>query len=467
MRVCLVTGGAGFIGSHIAECLVQRGDRVRVLDNLSTGVRENMASFAAKIEFIEGDLVDAAAVAEAVRGVDCVFHQAALASVPLSVDRPLDTNAACVTGTLNLLDQARRAGVRRLVFAASSAAYGDAPHASKRESDLPVPLSPYAAAKLAGEYYCRAFFHTYGLETVCLRYFNVFGPRQDPKSPYSAVIPLFITAMLAGRQPIIYGDGLQSRDFTYVEDVVHGNLLAADAKGVAGRTLNIATGRSTNVLELIQSLNRMFGLDVAPVHAAPRPGEVRESTADITLARSLLGYAPRVDFEEGLRRLNGHTVAPDSSSMSRRLAGWPRCRSRHGRRPPNMMRIARKEKHRRDGARQCGHRQEHGRIGGESSQSGEMQNPAHERSSYQAAKIEHGQHQGRGQSAIAFREARAAAGDYGWKQQRVGHACHGAGNRELPRPVHHEIEQDAGAHEAHPHQDPRTIAVAEEQAARQ
>lgn len=306
MRACLVTGGAGFIGSHIAEVLAQRGDRVRVLDNLSTGSRQNMASFAAKVEFIEGDLTDATAVAEAVRGVDCIFHQAALASVPLSVDRPLDTNAACVTGTLNLLDQARRAGVRRLVFAASSAAYGDAPQACKRESDLPVPLSPYAAAKLAGEHYCRAFFHTYGFESVCLRYFNVFGPRQDPKSPYSAVIPLFISAMLAGRRPVVYGDGLQSRDFTYVEDVVYGNLLAADAKGVAGRTINVATGRSINLLELIRLLNKMLGLEVVPIHEAPRPGDVRESTADITLARNLLGYAPRVDFEEGLRRSIGY-----------------------------------------------------------------------------------------------------------------------------------------------------------------
>ena len=236
------------------------------------------------------------------RGVDCVFHEAALASVPRSVERPLDTNLACVTGTLNLLDQARRAGVRRVVFAASSSAYGDQPHTSKRETDLPAPLSPYAAAKLAGELYCQAFKHTYGLETVSLRYFNVFGPRQDPDSPYSAVIPLFITAMLAGRQPVIYGDGLQSRDFTFVENVVRGNLLAADAEGVAGLTMNVATGRSITLLDMLAALNRSLGLNVVPQFADPRPGDVRESLADITLARRKLGYEPVVSLQAGLDR---------------------------------------------------------------------------------------------------------------------------------------------------------------------
>ena len=229
MRTFLVTGGAGFIGSHIAEALVRRGDRVRVLDNLCTGNPANLDDFADGVELIEGDVTDPAAVASAVRGVDCVFHQAALASVPLSVERPLDCHAACVTGTLTVLDAARRAGVRRLVYAASSSAYGDQPTSSKRETDVPAPISPYGAAKLAAEYYCRAFTATYGFETVCLRYFNVFGPRQDPNSPYSAVIPLFMTAMLAGRRPTVYGDGLQSRDFTFVTNVVDGNLLAADA----------------------------------------------------------------------------------------------------------------------------------------------------------------------------------------------------------------------------------------------
>jgi UDP-glucose 4-epimerase len=306
MRNFLVTGGAGFIGSHIAEALVRRGDQVRVLDNLSTGSLENLAGFRDGLEFIEGDITDAEVVARAVRGVDCIFHEAALASVPASVERPLATHAACVTGTLNLLDAARRAGVRRLVYAASSAAYGDQPSSSKRENDLPAPISPYGAAKLAAEYYCRAFTATYGFETVALRYFNVFGPRQDPNSPYSSVIPLFLTALLAGRQPVIYGDGRQSRDFTFVANVVQANLLAADAADVAGEVLNVANGRSTDLLTLLEVLNRLLETNVAPIHAPPRVGDVRESMADITLARRLLGFDPQIGFEEGLRRSIGY-----------------------------------------------------------------------------------------------------------------------------------------------------------------
>ncbi len=302
MRTFLVTGGAGFIGSNIAETLVRRGDRVRVLDNLSTGHRSNLDGFGGRIEFVEGDVTDARIVAKAVEGVDCVFHEAALASVPLSVERPLDSHAACATGTVTLLDAARRGGVRRVVYAASSAAYGDQPTSSKRETDLPAPLSPYAAGKLAGELYCQAFWSSFGLETVAIRYFNVFGPRQDPHSQYSAVIPLFITAMLAGRQPVIYGDGRQSRDFSFVANVVHANLLAADAPGVAGRTINAADGRSIDLLTLLDLLNRLLGTSVKPQFAPPRPGDVRESQADITLARSLLGYEPQVAFEDGLRR---------------------------------------------------------------------------------------------------------------------------------------------------------------------
>ncbi len=225
MRSFLVTGGAGFIGSHIAETLVRRGDRVRVLDNFSAGFLSNLEGFRHGIEFIEGDVTDAKAVARAVEGVDCVFHEAALASVPASLERPLESHAACLTGTVVLLDAARRAGVRRMVYAASSAAYGDQPTGSKREGDLPAPLSPYAAAKAAGELYCQAFWTSFGLETVALRYFNVFGPRQDPNSHYSAVIPLWITAMLSGRQPVVYGDGRQSRDFCFVANVVQANLL--------------------------------------------------------------------------------------------------------------------------------------------------------------------------------------------------------------------------------------------------
>jgi UDP-glucose 4-epimerase len=302
MRTFLVTGGAGFIGSHIAEALVRRGDRVRVVDNLSTGHLSNLAAFRDKIEFVEGDLRDMAVAQKVVAGVDCVFHEAALASVPRSVAVPLDTHAHCVTATITLLDAARRAGVRRLVYAASSSAYGDQPNSSKRETDLPAPLSPYAAAKLACEHYCQAFTASYGFETVALRYFNVFGPRQDPKSQYAAVIPLFITAMLAGQRPTIYGDGLQSRDFTYVDNVVHANLLAADAPGVSGRMFNCANGVSTSLLALIEILNRLLGTNVKPVHDKPRVGDVRESLADVTQARKLLGYETQVHFEEGLRR---------------------------------------------------------------------------------------------------------------------------------------------------------------------
>jgi UDP-glucose 4-epimerase len=302
MRTFLVTGGAGFIGSHIAETLVRRGDRVRVLDNFSTGHYANLGGFREQIDVIEGDVTDAKRVAKAVEGVDCVFHEAALASVPLSVERPLDSHAACATGVVTLLDAARRAGVRRVVYAASSAAYGDQPTSSKRETDLPNPLSPYAAAKLAGELYCQAFWTSFALETVAIRYFNVFGPRQDPKSQYSAVIPLWITAMLAGRRPIIYGDGRQSRDFSFVANVVHANLLAADAPDVAGRTINAADGRSIDLLHLLELLNRLLGTHVEPQFEPPRAGDVRESQADITLARRLLAYEPQVDFEEGLRR---------------------------------------------------------------------------------------------------------------------------------------------------------------------
>jgi len=302
MRKVLVTGGAGFIGSNLVETLVKRGDRVRVLDNFSTGHHRNLAAIEGDVEVIEGDVQDPQAAADAAEGVDCIFHQAALASVPMSVERPLDTNEACVTGTVNLLNEARKAGVRRVVYAASSSAYGDQPSVSKRETDLPATLSPYAAAKLAGEYYCQAFYHTYGLETVGIRYFNVFGPRQDPNSPYSAVIPIFITKLLQGESPTIHGDGYQSRDFTFVENVVHGNLLAADsAKGV-GQTINVANGRSTTLLDLLEQLNELLGTNIEPNHTDPRPGDVRDSLADISRARELLGYDPPISFEEGLTR---------------------------------------------------------------------------------------------------------------------------------------------------------------------
>lgn len=298
----LVTGGAGFIGSHIVTALVERGDVVRVLDNLDTGSRENLAHLGGNVEFIKGDVTDPRAVARAVDGVEVVFHQAALASVPRSVAAPLDTNAVCVTGTLNVLQAARQAGVRRVVYAGSSAAYGNDPTPSKSESLLPAPVSPYAAAKLAAEGYCQAFTETFALETVTIRYFNVFGPRQDPNGEYSAVIPIFVSLMLKGKRPTIYGDGLQSRDFTYVSDIVRGNLLAAEAKGVAGKVINVATGIQFTLLDLVASINRVLGTKFEPVFADPRAGDVRESLADITRARKLLKFEPQVTFDEGLER---------------------------------------------------------------------------------------------------------------------------------------------------------------------
>lgn len=298
----LVTGGAGFIGSHLAEALVDRGHRVRVLDNLSTGNRQNVDRLGDQVEFIEGDLVNRSDVERAVRDVEVIFHQAALASVPRSVEAPLDTNAACVTGTVTLLDVARQSGVRRVVYAGSSSAYGDQPTPAKHEKLLPLPISPYAAAKLAAEYYLQAFTATYGLETVTIRYFNVFGPRQDPNSQYAAVIPKFITAMLEGKRPTVFGDGRQSRDFTYIENVIHGNLLAADAPAAVGRSINVACGEQFSLLELVAAINQTLGTNLEPNFEAARAGDVRDSLADISLARELLDYRPVVDFSEGLRR---------------------------------------------------------------------------------------------------------------------------------------------------------------------
>jgi UDP-glucose 4-epimerase len=303
MSTYLVTGGAGFIGSHIATALVERGDRVRVLDNFSTGKRENPAHLKDKIELIEGNLVDPAIVKRALEGIDIVFHEAALASVPRSVMVPLDTNAACVTGTVNLLDAARKCGVKRVVYAGSSSCYGDrTAAAAKHETDLPDPMSPYAAAKLAAELYCQAFTATYGLPTVTVRYFNVFGPRQDPNGEYSAVIPKFVVRMLAGERPIIFGDGKQSRDFIYVGNVVAGNLLAASVPDAAGKTFNIACGEKMDLLDLVAAINRVLGTKPEPIFEPPRAGDVRDSLADISLARKVLDYKPVIDFDEGLRR---------------------------------------------------------------------------------------------------------------------------------------------------------------------
>jgi UDP-glucose 4-epimerase len=299
---CLVTGGGGFIGSHLVEALVGLGHSVRVLDNFSTGDPDNLLGVRDRVEVIEGDLGDPEAVARAVRGAEVVFHQAALASVPRSVADPMATHRACVDGTLHVLQAARQAGVRRVVYAASSSAYGASTRLPKREDDPTLPLSPYAVAKLAGEHYCAAFSQVYGLETVRLRYFNVFGPRQSPQSAYAAVIPLFLQAMTEGRSPHVHGDGQQSRDFTFVADVVRANLLAAEAPGVSGKVFNIACGNRTSLLELIGLINQMLGTDILPSYRDPRPGDVRHSQADISRARAELGYEPTTPVEQGLRR---------------------------------------------------------------------------------------------------------------------------------------------------------------------
>ncbi|MCX7017759.1 MAG: SDR family oxidoreductase [Candidatus Sumerlaeota bacterium] len=298
----LVTGGAGFIGSNIVEYLVRKGEKVRVLDNFSTGNRDNIAGFDGFYDLIEGGLNDPLAVARAVAGVDYVLHQAALPSVQRSVEEPELSNRVNVDGTIGLLRACHRAGVKRVVYAASSSAYGDQPALVKSEKLLPAPKSPYAVSKLAGEYYMQAFMECYGLETVSLRYFNVFGPRQDPASQYSAVIPLFITQCLRGERPTIFGNGMQSRDFTFVENNVIANILAATAPGGAGQTMNIACGKSFTLLDLLTELNSILGTRIEPVYAPPRAGDVKHSLADISRARQLIQYEVSIDFTEGLRR---------------------------------------------------------------------------------------------------------------------------------------------------------------------
>jgi len=302
MGVCLVTGGGGFIGSHIVRGLLERGRAVRVLDDFSTGKRENLAEVADRIELIEGSICDVPTVERAVRGVEVVFHLAARASVPRSVEQPRPSHEINVTGTLNLLIAAQASKVRRLVYSASSSAYGDTPALPKRIDMRPQPLSPYAVSKLAAEHYCACWSHVYGLSTVSLRYFNVFGPRQDPTSAYAAVIPAFVSRMLRGERPIIYGDGEQSRDFCYIENVVDANLRAAETPEARGEVVNIACGERTTLNQIVADLNRLLGTSVRPIYEPPRPGDVRHSLADITEARQLLGYEPRVLFAEGLRR---------------------------------------------------------------------------------------------------------------------------------------------------------------------
>jgi nucleoside-diphosphate-sugar epimerase len=300
MRV-LVTGGAGFIGSNLVEQLLVRGAEVRVLDNFSSGHRRNLAGVMDDVELIEGDLRSYERVNHAVRGCELVFHQGALPSVPRSVQDPLTSSDVNVGGTLNVLLAARDHGVRRVVFASSSSIYGDLPGLPRTE-EMPVsPVAPYAVSKLAAEHYCHVTTKVYGLETVSLRYFNVFGDRQDPLSHYSAVIPRFVTAMQAGRPPVIFGDGNQSRDFTYVGNVISASLLAAEAEGAAGLAFNVATGERHSLNELVASLNRLLGSDIRPTYAAPRAGDIEHSWADISRAREVLGYRPVVGFDEGLR----------------------------------------------------------------------------------------------------------------------------------------------------------------------
>jgi len=301
-KTYVVTGGAGFIGSHIAERLLREGHTVRIVDNFITGKRANLDLLQGKVEFYEVSITDLTALRPIFEGVDTVFHHAALASVPLSIDNPLLSHEHNATGTLNVLVAARDASVRRVVYAASSAAYGNDASEQQIETATPKPLSPYGVSKLAGEYYCQSFAQVYKLETVCLRYFNVFGARQDPTSQYAAVIPLFITGMIDGQAPKIYGDGLQSRDFCFVENVVHGNLLAADSPKANGEVINIATGKRVNLLELVGQINAHLGTQIEPVHVEARTGDVKHSRADITKAQTLLAYDPVVDFESGLKR---------------------------------------------------------------------------------------------------------------------------------------------------------------------
>lgn len=308
----LVTGGGGFIGSHLAAYLVESGHSVRVLDNFATGRRSNVDEIGDDVELIEGDIQSYERVNKAVAGCEVVFHQAALPSVPRSVQDPLTSNATNVIGTLNVLLAARDHGVRRVICASSSSVYGLGGGSSPKREDQPaVPISPYATAKLAGEGYARSFHEVYGLETVALRYFNVFGPRQDPTSQYAAVIPNFVTALLTGQAPVIFGDGQQSRDFTYVGNVVQANMLAMDADGVCGKVYNVACGERVTVNRLVDELRDLIGSDIRPVYAAPRAGDIKHSLASLARARAELGYEPVVRLREGLERTIDHFRAEE------------------------------------------------------------------------------------------------------------------------------------------------------------
>ena len=298
----LVTGGAGFIGSNIVEELLKRGHTVRVLDNFATGKRENLKELEKDIELLEGDIRSYHIVRQAVKDIEIILHQAALPSVPRSINDPITTNEVNVMGTLNILDAAKDEGVKRIVYASSSSVYGDNPELPKREDMLPNPLSPYAVSKLAGEKYCQVFGKLYGIETVILRYFNVFGPRQDPNSQYSAVIPKFIKAMKEDKQPVVYGDGTQSRDFTYVSNVVEGNILAATKNIQTGLVMNCATHGQITLNELVQHLNKILGKNIKPVYDKPRPGEIKHSFAEIKFIKEKINFVPEVNFVDGLTK---------------------------------------------------------------------------------------------------------------------------------------------------------------------
>jgi UDP-N-acetylglucosamine/UDP-N-acetyl-alpha-D-glucosaminouronate 4-epimerase len=315
----LVTGGGGFIGSHLVTSLLSDGHDVRVLDNFATGRRENLFDVLHSIDLVEGDVQSYERAHTAVRGCDVVFHQAALPSVPRSIQDPLTSNASNVIGTLNVLLAARDSGVRRVVFASSSSIYGTNRDLPKREEMPSFPISPYAAAKQAAEGYCRSFSDVYGLQTICLRYFNVFGPRQDPLSQYAAVIPNFITAILRNESPIIFGDGEQTRDFTYIDNVVQANLQAAGANEASGQIYNIAVGERISLNHLVDLLRQIFDREIEPVYAPARPGEVRDSLADVSRAERELGYSPKIHFEEGLRRtveFHRAVAAPSAATLA-------------------------------------------------------------------------------------------------------------------------------------------------------
>ncbi len=302
MAKYVVTGGAGFIGSHLVEALLSQSEEVAVIDNFTTGRRENIQSFLKEIELFDIDLRDLSALKKAMEGAEYVFHQAALPSVPRSVKNPLESHENNLTGTLNALLAAKENEVKRFIYAASSSAYGDAKAEKKHEELLPNPISPYGVAKLGGEYYCQSFYETYGLETVCLRYFNVFGPRQNPHSPYTGVMAIFIPLMLQDKQPTIYGDGSATRDYTFIQNVVYANLLARDAEDAPGKILNVACGERWSVKDVVDTINNILGKTIQPVYATPRPGDIQHSCASIEKAKEILNFRPQVSFEEGIKK---------------------------------------------------------------------------------------------------------------------------------------------------------------------